>query len=136
MLIVQKKNKSKYENFPKCNVCASKKLKHIFNLGRHTPADTFLKKREIDIPIDAITLHCNFCKKCLNVQLKKTLNQDLKYNKTDYSYSSSNSKKSRVYLTQYFQLIQKYFKKQNRKSPSCASKRSSIRSRIAISGLC
>ena len=84
MLIVQKKIKSKYENFLKCNVCKSKKIKNIFNLGRHTPADTFLSKKDINLSIDAIDLDCCFCSSCLNIQLKKTINQNIKYNQTDY----------------------------------------------------
>lgn len=45
MLIVQKKNKSKYESFKRCNVCKSKKLKNFLSLGKHTPADTFVNKK-------------------------------------------------------------------------------------------
>ena len=115
MLIVQKKNKSKYENFLKCNVCKSKKIKKIFNLGRHAPADTFLNKKDINLSIDQVDLNCYFCDGCLNIQLKKTINQNIKYNKTDYSYSSSNSKKSKIYLTQYFQMIKRSFRKKQNK---------------------
>ena len=115
MLILQKKNKSKYENFSKCNICESKNIKNIFNLGKHTPADTFLTKKDKNLKIDEVSLNCNFCKKCLNIQLKKTINQNIKYNKTDYSYSSSNSKKSKIYLNQYFKMIKKYFKKEKKK---------------------
>ena len=115
MLIVQKKNKSKYENFSKCNVCKSRKIKKIFNLGRHTPADTFLNSKDIDLPIDEVDLNCYFCGNCLNIQLKKTINQNIKYNITNYSYSSSNSKKSKTYLTQYFQIIERNFKKKQKK---------------------
>ena len=115
MLIVQKKNKSKHENFSSCNVCKSKKIKKVFSLGRHAPADTFLSKKDIDLPIDEIDLNCYFCNNCLNIQLKKTINQNIKYNKTDYSYSSSNSKKSKIYLNQYFQTIERSFKKNKKR---------------------
>ncbi len=115
MLILQKKNKSKYENFSKCNVCNSKKIKKIFNLGKHTPADTFLSNKDINLPIDEVDLSCYFCDNCLNIQLKKTINQNTKYNLTDYSYSSSNSKKSKIYLTKYFQIITKNLKKKQKK---------------------
>ncbi len=115
MLIIQKKIKSKYENFLKCNVCKSKKIKNIFNLGRHTPADTFLSKKDVNLTIDTIDLDCCFCNKCLNIQLKKTINQNIKYNQTDYSYSSSNSKKSKIYLNQYYQIIERSLKKKTKK---------------------
>tara|TARA_B100000579_G_scaffold437910_2_gene469864 strand:- start:6872 stop:8101 length:1230 start_codon:yes stop_codon:yes gene_type:complete len=115
MLIVQKKIKSKYENFNKCNICHSRKLKQVFSMGKHTPADTFVSKKKINLLIDEVDLDCFFCKKCLNIQLKKTLNQNIKYNRLDYSYSSSNSKKSRSYLDEYYLLIKKYFKKNSGK---------------------
>ena len=56
-----------------------------------------------------------FCNKCLNIQLKKTINQNIKYNQTDYSYSSSNSKKSKIYLNQYYQIIERSLKKKTKK---------------------
>ncbi len=111
MLIVQKKNKSKYENFKRCNICFSKNLKNFLSLGKHTPADTFVSIKHKKLKIDEIALDCNFCKKCFNIQLKKTLNQNIKYNKLEYSYSSSNSKKSRKYLDNYSKLIKKFLKK-------------------------
>lgn len=115
MLIVQKKNKSKYESFKRCNVCKSKKLKNFLSLGKHTPADTFVNKKDINIKIEDIDLDCVFCKKCFNIQLKRTVNQNLKYNKLEYSYSSSNSKKSMKYLDEYSNIIKKYSKIENKK---------------------
>lgn len=95
--------------FNKCNICENNKLDYLFNLGKHFPADTFLKKSQKKLIIPEVSLECLFCSACLNIQLKKTLDQNLKYNLIDYSYTSSNSKKSKKYWDEYFKYLNKNF---------------------------
>ena len=84
---MQKQNPSKYQIFNSCNVCGYGKIKKFLSLGKHTPADSFVDKKNINLRLTEIDLECFFCKKCFNIQLKKTINQNLKYKKVDYSYS-------------------------------------------------
>jgi len=99
-------------NLLKCYVCFSDKLILFTNLGKHTPADTFLKKRELNLKILEKELSCYFCKKCFHIQLKEKIAQEKKYNAVEYSYTSGNSKVSQEYLNRYYKSINFYKKKQ------------------------
>jgi SAM-dependent methyltransferase len=96
----------------KCNVCFSKAMILFTNLGKHTPADTFLTKKQLRFEIPNKELCCYFCKKCFHIQLKEKIRADQKYNTINYSYTSGNSKISREYFGSYYKKINFYKKKQ------------------------
>ena len=81
-------------------------MEKVIDLGYHTPADTFIhKKYKFNLP--KTRLICNYCKNCLQIQLKHTLVNQYRYNEFKYSYTSSNSSVSRNYLNEYFILLKK-----------------------------
>lgn len=98
-------------NINNCNICSSNTIKKIINLGIHTPADTFLSKKKKELKVPKIQLTCFYCKNCLNIQLKKIIKKEFRYNKVQYSYTSSNSKISRKYWNNYYFYIKKKIKK-------------------------
>ncbi len=73
----------------KCQLCGSKNLKLIIDLGYHPLADTFLKnlnEEEIFYPLRVL-----LCQKCGYTTLQYIVDAPTRYQKTDYSYTSSNS---------------------------------------------
>lgn len=94
-----------------CNVCFSDEMILFTNLGKHTPADTFLKKKELKLKIPKKELSCYFCKKCFHIQLKEKIAVEQKYNTVEYSYTSGNSKVSQEYFSSYYKSINFYKKK-------------------------
>jgi len=73
----------------KCQLCGSKNLKLIIDLGYHPLADTFLKnlnEEEIFYPLRVL-----LCQDCGYVTLQHIVAEPTRYQKTDYSYTSSNS---------------------------------------------
>ena len=98
----KRNNKIKFNN---CNICSSKKLEKVIDLGYHTPADTFIHKKYKDLILPKTRLICNYCKNCLQIQLRHTLVNQYRYNEFKYSYTSSNSSVSRNYLNEYFYFV-------------------------------
>ena len=90
-----------------CNICKSKKLINVIDLGYHTPSDTFIKKRDFNKIIPKTKLICKFCKKCLHLQLSKTLSNQYRYNEFKYSYRSSNSSIAKKYWNDYSKYVKK-----------------------------
>jgi len=103
-----KRNNKIYFNI--CNICKSKNIENVINLGYHMPADTFINKKDFNIFIPKTRLVCKFCSNCLNIQLSNTLSKQLIYNKFKYSYRSGNSLISRKYWKQYHSYIKKIIK--------------------------
>ena len=100
----KRNNKIKFNN---CNICSSKKLEKVIDLGYHTQADTFIHKKYKDLILPKTRLICNYCKNCLQIQLGHTLVNQYRYNEFKYSYTSSNSSVSRNYLNEYFYFVKK-----------------------------
>jgi SAM-dependent methyltransferase len=98
-------------NVNKCNICRSSKIRKVIDLGNHTPADTFLNKKNLKLKIPKTRLLCFYCKNCLNIQLKRIVNKEFRYNGVEYSYTSSNSKISREYWNKYYLYIKKKINK-------------------------
>jgi len=94
--------------FKRCNTCLSNNFKKIIDLGYHTPADTFLKKKQLSIYIPKIKLNCNICKNCFNIQLSSSIRNFFRYNHVKYSYRSSNSIISRKYWDKFYDYIIKF----------------------------
>lgn len=73
----------------KCQLCGSKNLKLVIDLGFHPLADTFLKdlkEEEVLYPLQVL-----LCQKCGYTTLSNIVSAPIRYQKTDYSYTSSNS---------------------------------------------
>lgn len=73
----------------KCQLCGSKNLKLIIDLGYHPLADTFLKnlnEEEVFYPLRVL-----LCQNCGYATLQYIVPASTRYQKTDYSYTSSNS---------------------------------------------
>jgi len=73
----------------KCQLCGSKKLKLIIDLGYHPLADTFLKvlnEKENFYPLQVL-----LCQKCGYATLQYVVEVSTRYQKNDYSYTASNS---------------------------------------------
>lgn len=73
----------------KCQLCGSKNLKLVIDLGYHPLADTFLKnlgEEEVFYPLRVL-----LCQKCGYATLQYIVPASTRYQKTDYSYTSSNS---------------------------------------------
>ncbi len=91
--------------FKSCNICNSKNIKAVINLGYHLPADTFINKVDLNKYIPKIKLICKYCSQCSNIQLSNTLAKQFLYNNFKYSYRSGNSLISKKYWENYFQFI-------------------------------
>ncbi|OGZ64149.1 MAG: hypothetical protein A3A98_04180 [Candidatus Staskawiczbacteria bacterium RIFCSPLOWO2_01_FULL_40_39] len=73
----------------KCQLCGSKNLSLIIDLGYHPLADTFLK--ELDEEEVFYPLRVLLCQKCGYATLQHVVSAPVRYQKNDYSYTSSNS---------------------------------------------
>ena len=76
----------------KCLICKSTDLREILNLGIHPNSDTFITKNFLKNTEPLEQLICCLCKKCGMVQNRNLVNEHLRYNMYDYSYTSANSK--------------------------------------------
>lgn len=73
----------------KCQLCGSKKINIVIDLGHHPLADTFLRdvnQEEIFYPLQVF-----LCKNCGYTGLLHVVPAQTRYQKIDYSYTSSNS---------------------------------------------
>ncbi len=74
-----------------CLICNQKKINDIINLGMHPFADTFINRERIYESEDIYPLIVQLCSNCGNIQTKIETPTNERYNKFDYSYTSSNS---------------------------------------------
>lgn len=73
-----------------CRLCKSKKLKPILNLGSTPPANSFLKKKQLDNNSEQFfPLKVNLCPLCRQLQLSHVVHPDILFR--DYVYVSSTS---------------------------------------------
>src|SRR4051812_2727196 len=78
----------------KCQLCGSKELKKIIDLGLHPLADSFLSKEQLEKPLTLYPLHVLLCRSCGHTMLGYMVSPEERYQKIDYSYTASNSKVS------------------------------------------
>lgn len=81
--------KSNSYKLSKCRLCKNSKLKKIINLGSTPPANSFLKKTQINKFESFFPLHVNFCPVCRQLQLSHVVSPDILFR--DYVYVSSTS---------------------------------------------
>ncbi len=72
-----------------CRVCKSARLKKVLSLGKTPPANSFLKKEQLDQPEPWFPLELVFCEDCSFVQLAHVVSPDLLF--ANYVYVSSTS---------------------------------------------
>lgn len=75
----------------KCQLCGSKNLKLIIDLGYHPLADTFLKAEQLTEKEETFPLRLLLCQKCGYATLQYIVDPAQRYQQADYSYTSSNS---------------------------------------------
>lgn len=98
-----------------CLSCNSKNLFTILDLGLHSFADRFVKKKDLKLKDPAYPLVLDFCKKCKLIQSKFITNPKDRYSKFDYSYTSSNSNYSMNYWIKYVETLNQQNKLKDKK---------------------
>tara|TARA_B100000029_G_scaffold515387_1_gene622092 strand:- start:1170 stop:2375 length:1206 start_codon:yes stop_codon:yes gene_type:complete len=93
----------------KCLSCKSIKLKEIINLGYHSFADRFIKKKNFKQKDPIYPLIIDYCTKCNFIQSRVITNPKDRYSSIDYSYTSSNSDYSKNHWKNYAELLDKKF---------------------------
>jgi 2-polyprenyl-3-methyl-5-hydroxy-6-metoxy-1,4-benzoquinol methylase len=78
-------------NLTTCQLCNSKRLVSIIDLGHHPLADTFLPEKFITEPYKVYPLVVMLCRDCGHAQLQYSVPETDRYQKVDYSYTASNS---------------------------------------------
>ncbi|MEK7634476.1 MAG: class I SAM-dependent methyltransferase [Patescibacteria group bacterium] len=73
----------------KCRICDSENLIEILDLGEMPPANSFLKKEDLNKPERKFPLVVYFCKNCGLLQLLDVVNQELLFGYYDYLTSAS-----------------------------------------------
>lgn len=74
-----------------CRLCRSPKLSRVIDLGFHPLADTFLPESRLDEPETRYPLRVLLCEACGYVMSDYVVSPEERYQKTEYSYDSSNS---------------------------------------------
>ena len=95
----------------KCRVCGSKFISHL-SLGNQPCADTFIKNKLKSKNLKKFPLVVAFCK-CSHLTATYPVPPHTRYEKYDYSYTSSNSPVSRLHFKTIAKQICKNFKIKN-----------------------
>ena len=90
-----------------CQICKSKNLQDIIDLGMHPFADKFIKESDKYLDEKIFPLVVCLCQKCGNIQQKIITTPESRYSDAEYSYTSSNSNYSRSYWKNFAQHIGK-----------------------------
>ena len=80
-----------------CLICQSNKIQDIIDLGIHPFADKFIKENDKYLDEKIFPLVVCLCQNCGNIQQKIITKPEARYSDSEYSYTSSNSKYSRLY---------------------------------------
>lgn len=108
--------KSTYKKFRKrCLGCNNKKIFDILDLGYHSFADRFVKKKDLSHKDPTYPLILTICKKCKFIQSKFITNPKDRYFNYDYSYTASNSKYSINHWSTYSNFLNTNFKVEEKK---------------------
>lgn len=100
-------------NRSNCRMCASKNLKGILHLGKHSLVNSYLKKNELNKRELLLPLKISRCSKCSLIQVLKTVNPKDIYNDGKYLYFSKDVPGLSKYYKEYanFILKKKFAKK-------------------------
>jgi SAM-dependent methyltransferase len=77
-----------------CPLCSSRSLERIIDLGMHPLADTFIKKEDVGNEEPRYPLQMLLCTECGHAMNAYRVPPEQRYQKSEYSYDSSNSKAS------------------------------------------
>lgn len=75
-----------------CRLCGSERIERVVDLGYHPLADTFLPEEALYGPEISYPLQLGLCRTCGHVFTLYCVSAVDRYQKSDYSYDSSNSK--------------------------------------------
>ena len=109
-------NYTSYKKFrKKCLSCYSKKLVNILDLGLHSFADRFIKKKDLKYKDPVYPLVLTLCSSCSFIQSKYITSPTERYLDYEYSYTSSNSSYSKNHWESYANFLNKKFNLANKK---------------------
>ncbi|MFA5935783.1 MAG: class I SAM-dependent methyltransferase [Patescibacteria group bacterium] len=74
-----------------CHLCHSTNLELTIDLGHHPLADTFIPAELLNEPETRYPLRTLLCRDCGHMMLQYVVSPEERYQKVDYSYTSSNS---------------------------------------------
>lgn len=90
----------------KCRLCQSEQIQKVVDLGYHPLADTFLPPEILFAgPELSYPLQLGLCRDCGHVFTLFAVSPEDRYQKTDYSYDSSNSKVSIQHFREFAQAV-------------------------------
>ena len=96
----------------KCRVCGSSEFDEILNLGTMPPANSFLKKEELETKELAFPLAAYVCQQCKLLQLLDRVHPQLLFR--HYDYMTSASKPLADHFTAYGEeLVRRFVRSQN-----------------------
>tara|TARA_B100000575_G_scaffold137868_1_gene109979 strand:+ start:3867 stop:5099 length:1233 start_codon:yes stop_codon:yes gene_type:complete len=107
-------NFNNFKKRSKCLSCDSNELSEILNLGLHSFADRFIKKKDLKKKDPVYPLVLDLCKKCNFIQSKYKTNPRDRYFNYDYSYTSSNSNYSINHWKKYAETLENNFNLKNK----------------------
>ncbi len=94
-----------------CLSCNKVSTLQIINLGMHSFADRFISVDDISNPDPAYLLSCFLCQNCGFVQTSVETSPVERYQETEYSYTSSNSKYALEHWKMYAESVFSYLEK-------------------------
>jgi SAM-dependent methyltransferase len=89
----------------KCRLCESKGIEKVVDLGYHPLADTFLPDALLFGPEVSYPLQLGLCRACGHVSTLYSVSAVDRYQKSDYSYDSSNSKVSMAHFREFAEAV-------------------------------
>ena len=91
-----------------CRLCKSKKLKTVLDLGKTPPANSFLKKNQLNNTEDFFPLAVSFCSNCGHLQLTHVVSPEILFR--DYVWVSSTSPVTVSHFEEYARSVFKEIK--------------------------
>ena len=88
-----------------CIVCRQEISDIVIGLGLHPAADSFTLDCGVNYPQKFYQLGCLLCHKCGHLQNQIVVPNNERYEDTDYSYTSSNSKISMSHWDEYYETV-------------------------------
>ena len=96
-----------------CRLCHSKNLKNLFNLKSTPPANSYVKKSDLNKNLKIFKLSLNLCKNCGHMQLGHLVDRRKIF--SNYLYKTNTGKQNLIHFEKYAKKIQKYYLKKNKK---------------------
>ncbi len=97
----------KYHLRKTCRICGKENLAKVLDLGEMPPANSFIKKEDLDLPEDKFPLVVYFCRDCSLLQVLDIVNPNILFQ--DYDYLTSASKPLAFHFVEMAHLLKKQF---------------------------